>query len=78
MKKPADVEIKNNTFTKDRRGIYIKSGRFDITGNNFIESPGIRYVGLEGSGSYVEEKQKGLFDFKINNNTFLSAERSEW
>jgi len=59
IKNPAAVEIKNNTFTKDREGVYIQAGIFDVAGNNFIESPGIRYDGLNNTNS------KGLFDFKI-------------
>jgi len=68
--KPADVEIKNNTFTKDRQGVFIRAGRFDVTGNNFIESPGIRYEAVDHTGLGYQNYQKGFFDYKINNNTF--------
>ncbi|MBL6985018.1 MAG: hypothetical protein ISR74_05420, partial [Candidatus Thioglobus sp.] len=48
----------------------IQAGRFDVTGNNFIESPGIRYDGVVYPYPYYEQFQKGFFDYKINNNTF--------
>ncbi len=71
---PLIAEIKNNTFTKDRRGIEVKLGKFNILDNKFIESPGIKYRGVGNRLDYG----KGKFYFKINNNTFLSAERSGW
>jgi len=60
-----EIGIKNNTFSKTNKGIYVESSNYDISGNKFIESPGIRY----GTSQYSHTK--GWFSFKINNNYFI-------
>ena len=65
------IEIKKNTFKNTYKGIYAQNGIFDISENNFIESPGIEYHA--GEADY----EKGNYDFKINNNTFC-RQKGEW
>ena len=64
------INIKGNTFNKDKFGIQIESGNYNVSRNKFIESPGVEYKSGDSYSHCTTSSKKGLFDFKINDNTF--------